>query len=121
MHPIVIYELVKTRMELDHAAERRRLARAELPVMQQASAGRRPPEARWRRAIRWRPWIRASSRDQGQPGQDPRELPRAGRYGIPAAARPAEELAGMPRAIPGGRGSAPRTSIPQEPKEMVAA
>jgi len=29
MHPIVIYELVKARMELDRDAERRRLAQAE--------------------------------------------------------------------------------------------
>jgi len=61
MHPIVIYELVKTRMELDRAAERHRLARAETPVMRQPSASRRPPGARSRRAIRRRPWIRASS------------------------------------------------------------
>jgi hypothetical protein len=31
MHPIVVYVLVKTRMEHDRQAERRRLARSEMP------------------------------------------------------------------------------------------
>jgi len=58
MHSIVFYELTRTRTELDREAERRRLARTELPLLQRASVGRRPPGARSPRAIRWSPWIR---------------------------------------------------------------
>jgi hypothetical protein len=59
MHPIVIYELVKTRMELDREAERRRLAQAEMPRLQRATACSRPQRRRWRGAILFHPLIRA--------------------------------------------------------------
>src|SRR5215467_3083080 len=78
MHPIVIYELVTSRIELDRAAERRRLARAETPLIQQASAGSRPPAARWGRAIRRRPWISPSSRDEELARMPPRRFREAG-------------------------------------------
>ena len=60
MHPIVIYQLVKTRMELDREAERRRLAETEMPRVQRALASRRPARRRWS-AISLRRWIRAGN------------------------------------------------------------
>src|SRR5215470_6460161 len=121
MHSIVFYELTRTRTELDREAERRRLARTDLPLLQRAPVGRRPPGARSPRAIRWSPWIRASSRDRDLPNPDQREPPRAGRHGTPAAARPAEELAVMPpgRFREAGDGLAGHRS--RRPGEMVGA
>jgi hypothetical protein len=51
MHPIVVYALVKARMEQDRQAERRRLARSEMPRVQRAPASSRPAGKRWREAI----------------------------------------------------------------------
>ncbi len=66
MHPIVIYQLVKTRMELDRQAERRRLAQAQTPRVQRAPASSRPPGKRWSDAISRCPRLGASSPDRGQ-------------------------------------------------------
>ena len=95
MHPIVIYVLVKTRMEQDREAERRRLAQAEMPRMERASASRRSPRNRWPGAIRLYPWTRPPWRDHAQPSSDRRELPPAGRHGKPAPTGAAGELAGV--------------------------
>jgi len=103
MHPIVIYELARTRMELDREAERRRLARSELPLRQQASASRRPPGARWRSAIRWCPWIRASS----QPRLAPVAPRRPGRPRSPAG-----RDAAIPTAATGASLEVPVTGLP---------
>jgi hypothetical protein len=43
MHPLVVYVLVKTRMEHGRQAERRRLTRSEMPRAPRAPASRRPP------------------------------------------------------------------------------
>jgi len=71
MHPIVIYELVKTRTELDRRAERARLARSEMPLMQHAYAGLRRPGARPRPGDSARPGL-------GSPGIDPTGAERGG-------------------------------------------
>jgi len=68
MHPIVIYELVKTRMDQDREAERHRLAQAEMPRVPQAPASRRPPRKNWRGAS-FNPWIRASCGDRSEPSR----------------------------------------------------
>ena len=67
MHPIVIYQLVKTRMELDRQAERRRLAQAEMPRMQRVPASSGPQRKRWRDTFSSNLWHRAWSRDRSQP------------------------------------------------------
>ena len=101
MHPIVIYELVTSQIELDRAAERRRLARAETPLIQQATASSRPPAARWRRAIRRRPWITASSRDEELARMPPGRFRAAG-DGLAGASVP------EPRKNVAGRRAGPR-------------
>ena len=62
MHPVVIYELVKTRMELDRQAERRRRAQAAMQVRHRTWSQRR----RWLGAISPHPLIRMSLGDRGQ-------------------------------------------------------
>ena len=57
MHPIVIYVMFKTRMELDREAERRRLARTDMARVLPAPADRRPPRKKWRAAMSIHPWI----------------------------------------------------------------
>jgi hypothetical protein len=78
MHPIVIYVMFKTRMELDREAERRRLARPDMPPVLPAPADRRPPTKKWRAAMSIHPWIAAPSGDRGQPN-------RIGDIGFPHA------------------------------------
>jgi hypothetical protein len=73
MHPIVIYVMFKTRMELDREAERRRLARTDMPRVLPAPADRRPPRKKWRAAMSIHPWIAAPSGDRGQPDRIGRE------------------------------------------------
>jgi hypothetical protein len=74
----VPYELVKTRMELDRQAERRRLARTEMPRVQRAPARSRAPGNSWRDAIARYPRIIASSHDRSQ-------RVRAGEVALPPA------------------------------------
>jgi len=78
MHPIVIYELVKARTDLDRDAERRRLAQAEMPRVPRAPASRRPLKDRWPSAISFHLWIRVPSHYRSQPSPDRREPPPAG-------------------------------------------
>jgi hypothetical protein len=92
MHPIVIYELVKARMELDREAERRRLAETEMPRVQRGPSNRRPARKWWCGAISLYSWIRASSGDRGQ---------RSGLgVGLPQAAHESEV---RPRPLAGPR------------------
>ena len=92
MHPIVIYELVKVRMELDREAERRRRAESEMPRAQRSPYSVRAARRRWRGAISGYSWIRASSRDRGQPS----------RIGVGLPARPPESPV-RPRPVTGPR------------------
>jgi hypothetical protein len=78
MHPIVIYVMFKTRMELDREAERRRLARTDMPRVLPAPADGRPPRKKWRAAMSIHRWIGAPSGDRGQPN-------RIGDIGFPHA------------------------------------
>jgi len=69
VHPIVIYELVRTRMELDRQAERRRRAQAVMPHAQPARARVRRPGKGWLGRMSFWHWVRVSSRDRSQPSR----------------------------------------------------
>jgi hypothetical protein len=64
MHPIVVYQLVQTRMDQQREAERRRLASSETPRYSEHPPSRRPPGKRRREATPLYRWIAArASRD----------------------------------------------------------
>jgi len=57
MHPTIIYELVKIRMEQDRKAASRRLAKTEMPRVMRSSASSRPPGKRRLHAIARHSWL----------------------------------------------------------------
>jgi len=99
MHPIITYELVKTRMEEDRQSERCRLAQAEMPQVLRASARRPRPQQRLRNAIRrMRPSVPVT--EGNTPAEGCIAQPGGLRLQSAIAERGSPYLSAFPRAVP---------------------